>query len=255
MSQLNLDGKTKVQVAVNLLRQYEPPEGYYLAFSGGKDSQCLYHVTQMAGVKFDAHYSVTGIDPPELVHHIRRNYPDVKFEMPKMSIWRCIEKKGLPTRVNRWCCQLLKETGGEGRTVLTGIRWEESLRRRKRPIYEIGKKKSILNPIIDWTLQDVWGFIDSQKIQYCELYDTYADRLGCVMCPMAGEAERRRARVHYPKIAEAWHRATLRYWEANCHRLEQTYRLLQSGEDMWQWWLSGLSLKDYAKQNQMRFPE
>ena len=57
--------------AIDRLQTFEPPEGYYLAFSGGKDSQTIYHLAQEAGVKFDAHYNVTGIDPPELVYFIR----------------------------------------------------------------------------------------------------------------------------------------------------------------------------------------
>lgn len=62
----NLFGTTdKVQKAIDRLRMFEPPEGYYLAFSGGKDSQTIYHLTKMAGVKFDAHYNHTTVDPPE----------------------------------------------------------------------------------------------------------------------------------------------------------------------------------------------
>jgi hypothetical protein len=41
-TQLNLDGRDKVAESINRLRQYEPPEGYFLAFSGGKDSVVLY---------------------------------------------------------------------------------------------------------------------------------------------------------------------------------------------------------------------
>lgn len=53
----------KVQIAIERLRAFEPKEGYYLCFSGGKDSQCVYHIATQAGVKFDAHYSITSVDP------------------------------------------------------------------------------------------------------------------------------------------------------------------------------------------------
>ena len=65
------DGYDKVEKAIQRLRVFEPPEGYHVAFSGGKDSQCIYHLCQAAGVKFDAHYSVTSVDPPELIRFIR----------------------------------------------------------------------------------------------------------------------------------------------------------------------------------------
>ena len=54
----------KVDTAINRLKTFAPDEGYFVAFSGGKDSQCIYHLCEMAGVKFDAHYSVTSVDPP-----------------------------------------------------------------------------------------------------------------------------------------------------------------------------------------------
>ena len=77
--------QTKVGNAIKRLQSFEPPEGYYVAFSGGKDSQCIYHLCQMAGVKFDAHYNVTSVDPPELVHFIKRQYPDVIFDFPRYA--------------------------------------------------------------------------------------------------------------------------------------------------------------------------
>ena len=70
----------KVELAVQRLRSFEPPDGYYVAFSGGKDSQCIYHLCKLAGVKFDAHYAITSVDPPELVRFIKSNYPNVAFE-------------------------------------------------------------------------------------------------------------------------------------------------------------------------------
>ena len=139
----------KVQRAIDILKSFEPKEGYFLAFSGGKDSQCVYHLAKMAGVKFDAHYSVTGIDPPELIYFIRKNYPDVIWDhhywndgkpqhyfkngKPKpMTMWGVIADHTIPpTRQARYCCAALKESSGKGRIVVTGVRWAESQNRRK----------------------------------------------------------------------------------------------------------------------------
>ena len=130
----------KVQVAIDRLQTFEPKNegGYYLAFSGGKDSQCIYHLAKMAGVKFDAHYNVTTIDPPELMRFIKKEYPDVIWEYPvdadgkRTCMWNIIEENGMPpTPKHRYCCQILKENGGTGRVVVTGVRWDESVSRRK----------------------------------------------------------------------------------------------------------------------------
>ena len=53
MQQLNLiTGQTKEQEAIKFIREHEPPEGYFLGFSGGKDSVLTHHLAEMAGVKF-----------------------------------------------------------------------------------------------------------------------------------------------------------------------------------------------------------
>jgi phosphoadenosine phosphosulfate reductase len=38
----------KVAKAIELIKHYEPPEGYYLAFSGGKDSCVIKELAKMA---------------------------------------------------------------------------------------------------------------------------------------------------------------------------------------------------------------
>lgn len=138
--QMTFDGRVrdKVQAAIDRLRTFEPEEGYYVAFSGGKDSQCVYHLCQMAGVKFDAHYSVTSVDPPELVRFIKKNYPDVQWERrydkdgKPITMWSLIVKHDgiLPSRRMRYCCKDLKEPGGKGRVSVTGVRWAESANRK-----------------------------------------------------------------------------------------------------------------------------
>ena len=128
----------KVEIAIKRIKAFEPPEGYYVAFSGGKDSQCVYHLCKMAGVKFDAHYTITSVDPPELVRFIKKNYPDVLFERQHkkdgtpITMWSLIPDQRMPpTRIARYCCEVLKETSGAGRFTITGVRASESGSRRK----------------------------------------------------------------------------------------------------------------------------
>ena len=64
----SLFGSTdKVADAINLLREHEPKDGYYLCFSGGKDSVVIYDLAVRAGVKFDAHHNITTVEPPEIL--------------------------------------------------------------------------------------------------------------------------------------------------------------------------------------------
>jgi 3'-phosphoadenosine 5'-phosphosulfate sulfotransferase (PAPS reductase)/FAD synthetase len=78
----------RLQESITLLQKAEPlalrysDGGYYLAFSGGKDSQALYHVALMAGVKFEAYMSATSVDPPEVLRFVRSQYPKVTVLPP-----------------------------------------------------------------------------------------------------------------------------------------------------------------------------
>ena len=143
------DFQKKILHSVDLLRKaeklalaYNQEDGFYLSFSGGKDSQCLYHIAKIAGVKFKTHMGLTSVDPPEVIRFVRKQYPDVDMIKPSISIYNQAVKEGvLPTRTMRWCCKTYKEGIGAGNVVLTGIRRAESSRRAKRNEVEISNHK------------------------------------------------------------------------------------------------------------------
>ena len=131
-----------LQKAEKIALNYDAENGYYLAFSGGKDSQALFHMTQLAGVKFRGHMNLTSVDPPEVIRFVKKNYPEVELIKPGKSIFQhAIEKQILPTMRVRWCCSEYKETAGAGKVTLIGIRKAESSRRAKRNEVEINNRK------------------------------------------------------------------------------------------------------------------
>lgn len=228
----------KVALSIQALQSFQQPDGYYVAFSGGKDSVVVKALCDMAGVKYDAHYSVTSVDPPELVQFIKEQYPDVSRDIPRdedgnaITMWNLIPKRLMPpTRIVRYCCAELKETGGYGRMVVTGVRWAESARRaNNRALVNIGTakkerimlnndndesrhlvescfrlKKTTLNPIINWSDEDVWEFIHKYDVPYCKLYDEGYHRLGCIGCPMSTAAAA--DLVKYPTYRRAYIKA------------------------------------------------
>lgn len=255
----------KMMYSIDLLRKAERlalsygggNNGYYLAFSAGKDSQALYHIAELAGVKFDAHMNLTSVDPPEVIRFVKQAYPEVDLIKPKKSIYQlAVEKEILPTMRVRWCCAEYKEMSGAGRVTLIGIRHQESSRRAKRNEVEIssrkfsgtlegldeyrqelkakrarrkskkdgvnitnadqertlgcisGKESLLISPIIHWTEQDVWEFLNKvMEVPHCSLYDEGWRRLGCIGCPMSSAKQKQIENVRYPHVKKNWIKA------------------------------------------------
>ena len=254
----------KMMYSIDLLKKaerlalaYGGGNGYYLAFSGGKDSQALYHIAELAGVKFDAHMNFTSVDPPEVIRFVRKFYPEVDFIKPKKSIYQlAVEKQILPTMRVRWCCAEYKENTGAGRVTLIGIRHQESSRRAKRNEVEIsnrkysgtlegldeyrnelkakrarrkskkdgvnitnadqeqtlgcisGKESLLISPIIHWTEQDVWEFLNKvMEVPHCSLYDEGWHSIGCIGCPMSSAKQKQIENIRYPHVKRNWIKA------------------------------------------------
>ena len=245
LQQLNFAGLNKIEVSIMRLREFEPPEGYYLAFSGGKDSEVVYDLAVKSGVKFDAHFNVTTVDPPEVLKFIRENYPNVEWHYPDKNMYQLVIEKGYPQRQSRFCCEELKEHGGEGRFVLTGIRAAESNKRAQRLMVELctkGLGKKFLHPIIDWSAWErkgkkggeVWEYIQTSRLPYCKLYDEGFKRIGCVLCPMSSAKQAQKDLTRFPKIARAWRIAFEHLWNKHTEGTEK----FPSPEVMWKRWLS-----------------
>lgn len=246
-----------LQKAEKIALNYDAENGYYLAFSGGKDSQVLFHMAQLAGVKFRGHMNLTSVDPPEVIRFVKKNYPEVELLKPGKSIFQhAVEKKILPTMRVRWCCKEYKETAGAGKVTLIGIRKAESTRRAKRNEVEInnrkfsgdldgldeyrqeqrakrmkrkskadgvnitnadeeqtlgcihGKESLLISPIIYWTDQDVWEFLnDVVKVPHCSLYDEGMHRIGCIGCPMSSHKQKMIENARYPHVKRNWIKA------------------------------------------------
>ena len=245
----------------------------YVAFSGGKDSIVIAELCKIANINYELHYNVTGIDHPELVYFMRDNYPELKREMYRFSMWELIVKKRMPpTRIYRYCCSELKEKGGKGRVCVTGVRWAESFKRTGRRQFELAtskakekmlfndnddgrlgfencvkKGKLICNPIVDWTDYDVWEFIKKQNLSYCKLYDEGYKRLGCIGCPMASKKQRIKDFEQYPKFKALYIKAFDKMIANYPETKEKTWN---NGQDVFEWWVNQDSKFD---KNQIRF--
>lgn len=243
-----LDGRTLADLSIERLREFQPPEGYRLAFSGGKDSIVLRRLCDLAGVRYAPFYNVTGIDPPDLVQFIRREHPDVAWLRPKRTFLARLPLMGFPMRPRpggkggRWCCRELKEAQPTDGVILLGIRWAESGQRKNRRVFEQcyqNPDRQFRNVIIDWKDEDVWQFIRDEKLPYCCLYDEGWKRIGCLFCPNASPAERKMHGVRYPRYEGAFRRAFRKLYERRAAAGRGSVRRWANGDAMFDWWISG----------------
>jgi len=238
--------RDKVQMALDMLREFEPEEGYYLAYSGGKDSTVLLDLARRSGVKFDAHYNLTTVDPPELVYFIRTQ-PDVIIESPEKTMWELIvENRMPPTRTVRYCCKILKERGGHERRVMTGVRAAESANRKKRQSVERCFRdgtRTFVHPIFHWSDADVWEYIHSRNLPYCSLYDEGFRRLGCICCPMGNAKNQLRQAERWPKYKAQYIRTFQKMVDK---KIADGFDVgdWRTGQDVWDWWVSPTPVKE-----------
>lgn len=259
------------------LRLYQQP--LVITDSGGKDSAVCKALAERAGIPYEVLHNHTTADAPETVYFIRQEakrmedggvrymieYPVYKGK--RTSMWALIPQKLMPpTRVVRYCCDILKEHGGKGRFIVTGVRWAESVSRaKKRGAYEVLhrdadkrlillndnddrrrmlescqlKGKRVANPIIDWKDEDVWDFIEAEHIPMNPLYAEGWCRVGCVGCPMAGLAGRKREFNRWPKYRHLYISAFDRMLEERRRRgkLDGSWRAGVTGVDIFHWWM------------------
>lgn len=247
--------------------------------SGVKDSSVCVHLAERAGIPFEVMHNHTTADAPETVYFIRQDLRRLEdkgikcfVNMPvykgvRTSMWNLIPQKLMPpTRLVRYCCSVLKERGGAGRFITTGVRWAESTKRKNtRGIYETMpsdptkkiilnndnddrrrlfetctiKAKRVCNPIIEWTDADVWDYIEAEKIPVNPLYGCGFSRVGCIGCPIAGTAGRQREFARYPKYQEMYIRAFDRMLEERQRRgkMQGSWRAGTTGRDVFHWWM------------------
>ena len=122
-----------------------------LTYSGGKDSDVMLHLAEISlkADEYEVLNSHTSVDAPETVYHIREVFKrlnakgvNTKINYPKdkdgntITMWNLIPKKKMPpTRLQRYCCAVLKETSTPNRLAALGVRKDESTGRQGRDTF------------------------------------------------------------------------------------------------------------------------
>ena len=254
------------------LQYYEKP--IVVCISGGKDSSVITELAIRAGIPVEFMHNHTTADAPETVRFVRSEFKRLEelgyqctLNMPtykgkRVSMWSLIPQKLMPpTRLVRYCCDVLKEHGGSGRFIATGVRWAESVSRKKnRGAFEAGrevilnndnddkrmlfencrlKAKRVVNPIINWQDDDVYDFLGDAKCPMNPLYAEGQCRVGCVGCPMAGKKGREAEFLRWPKYKNLYLLAFDNMLKERERRgkMEGSWRMGTTAQDVFNWWM------------------
>lgn len=250
-------------------------------YSGGKDSDVMLELFKRSGVPFEVVNSHTTVDAPPTVYHIREQFRRLEEQgikatvhKPELSMWQLIVKKKMPpTRMQRYCCEYLKENTVKNRFVATGVRWAESSNRKNRQEMEPrGKKASekimtlsendkkralmerceiksdmLLNPILDWPDRDIWEYFWGECILHNPLYKMGYYRVGCIGCPMAGK-HRWKEFADFPTYKNSYIQAFTKMLDV-IHSTGRSTKW-KNGMDVFLWWM-----EDDNVEGQMSFSE
>jgi len=245
---MNLEQKT-IEFIRKVAESYQN-ETLYAGNSGGKDSAVLDYLLRKSGIKYKSYYANTTIDPAGTIRYIRENYPHTEILQPKIPFYKLVEKKGLPTRLNRYCCERLKEYASIGKIVFEGVRSAESSKRKGRDYIQCDNRSwqkgaQHVYPLYDWTDEDIWNFISEKQIKLAPAYDNGMKRLGCVGCPLVSrKGHREKEFALYPKQFE---RIKVAIGKGMASNPQWKLSQLTNGDadSAMKWWLSGKTMNEF----------
>ena len=147
----------RIENAHKVLRlSSEMSEHYYhkpliVCYSGGKDSDTILRLAMecLEPTEYEVMYSVTTVDSPLTTRHINEIFEELEKigvhtirhipvgrDGKPTNMWKLIEEKTIPpTRLQRYCCAVLKETSTPNRVAVLGVRGGESTKRQGRDFF------------------------------------------------------------------------------------------------------------------------
>lgn len=195
-----------------------------VSFSGGKDSLVALDLAYRVGIR-KAVFCDTTIEFDEtkqFVKDIERFYGiAVEVVRAPVTFFEMINHVGLPSRILRWCCDVFKFGPLSKYAIqeslygfITGLRVEESNRRLNYKTFDTNPMVPVMqiNPILNWTNNDVWEYIDVNSLPSNPLYEHFT-RIGCWCCPYRTHSDWRKLKESHPEKAKMFERILAKFAE------------------------------------------
>lgn len=154
------------------------PEARFFTLDTGRLNQETYDIKDKLEKKYNIHF--------ELI------FPDA------LEVREMVESKGInlfyDSKENRKLCCDIRKVNPLRRMLstldgwITGIRRDQTPIRKKASFIEIDEnfnRTLKINPLLDWTLEQVWNYIEENNVPYHELLDKRYSSIGCEPCTRA----------------------------------------------------------------------
>lgn len=175
------------------------------ASSLGAEDQVLTHMILSIDPSVKIFTLDTGRLFPETYDLIDRTNNRFKFKMEvyfpaAKKVEKMVHEKGInlfyeSVENRKQCCYIRKieplHRALEGFDIwITGLRKDQSITRHKNELVELDENnhgRIKLNPLINWTEEMVWNYIEEYNIPYNKLHDQGFSSIGCQPCTRAIE--------------------------------------------------------------------
>ena len=188
---------------VSLLRQLETthsPSGFACSF--GAEDMVLLDVIAKQVPRIEVFTLDTGRLPEEthaLLDTVRNNYSiSIRAYFPDSSTVEAWVEQNGPNAFYRsvaqrlQCCHIrkvepLRRALARKKSWVTGLRREQSASRQNLQIEAWDEANGLikLSPLLEWTAEDVWAYIQTHGVPYNALHDRGYPSIGCAPCTRA----------------------------------------------------------------------
>ncbi|KAJ2671062.1 FAD1 flavin adenine dinucleotide synthetase [Coemansia sp. RSA 1085] len=153
-----------------------------LSFNGGKDCTALMHLVRAALFKYEHTHGASSQPLVSLYVLYKRSFFEID-EFVRNSVTRyklCLVKEQGPMKAG---LQSFKEEYPHIQAIFVGTRKGDPYSSKLKafaPTDSDWPQFMRVNPILDWTFEDIWEYMRTDRISYCCLYDQGYTSLGDV---------------------------------------------------------------------------
>ena len=185
----------------DVLTEFASPHVVF-ANSLGAEDMVLTDLILKAGLPIEIFSLDTGRLPAEtyaLIHTVEQHYQTrLKVYFPQAeAVETYVRTHGInafyqSVPLRKRCCEVrklepLRRALAGKRLWITGLRAEQSVTRADLPVraFDPGNGLEKLNPLSNWSEQEVWGYLRHHAVPYNALHDRFFPSIGCAPCTRA----------------------------------------------------------------------